>query len=243
VITRRLTAAAWLLFGATAGAAPDADPDYLITTWQTDQGLPENSATSMVQTPDGYLWFGTFNGLVRFDGVRFDVFDTANTPPLPSAEIVSLHLDRRGRLWVSTPMGMACVKDGVWKVLQHGQGWSGNYARFFAEHADGRLYVGTFDDKLLELSGESFHEVPFPHPPVEARSGIRPHFDEAGVLWAVTDHFVGRLQDAMEASGCFRGSGCASWPAAAWCGKGRVFRRPARASCGTSMKTRRARSG
>ena len=50
------------------------DPTYLIDTWETEDGLPENSATAMVQTPDGYLWFGTFNGLVRFDGMKFTVF-------------------------------------------------------------------------------------------------------------------------------------------------------------------------
>ncbi|HEY7118450.1 MAG TPA: PAS domain S-box protein, partial [Tepidisphaeraceae bacterium] len=44
------------------------DPVYLIDAWETDDGMPENSATAMVQIPDGYLWFGTFNGLVRFDG-------------------------------------------------------------------------------------------------------------------------------------------------------------------------------
>src|SRR4051812_43037506 len=43
---------------------------WQVTTWETEDGLPENSATSMVQTKDGYLWFGTFNGLVRFDGVK-----------------------------------------------------------------------------------------------------------------------------------------------------------------------------
>src|SRR6266404_5641997 len=48
-----------------------ADRDYLIDSWETEDGLPENTATAMVQTPDGYLWFGTFNGLVRFDGVKF----------------------------------------------------------------------------------------------------------------------------------------------------------------------------
>src|SRR5215472_9803238 len=57
--------------------------EWLIKSWQTDDGLPENSATAMVQTPDGYLWFGTFNGLVRFDGVKFTVFNPQNTPELP----------------------------------------------------------------------------------------------------------------------------------------------------------------
>ena len=69
---------------------PPSDPDYLITTWQTEQGLPENSATAMVQTPDGYLWFGTFGGLVRFDGVQF----TKVQAPLPSEGVVSLHMKK-----------------------------------------------------------------------------------------------------------------------------------------------------
>jgi len=42
------------------------DPTYLIDTWETEDGLPQNTATAMVQTPDGYLWFGTFGGLGRF---------------------------------------------------------------------------------------------------------------------------------------------------------------------------------
>ena len=94
------------------GAAADArdDPEYIIHVWETDQGLPENSATAMVQTPDGHLWFGTFNGLVRFDGVRFTVFDRSNTPQLPSAAIVNLHLDRAGRIWISTDRGLVVVE-------------------------------------------------------------------------------------------------------------------------------------
>src|SRR5262245_4324342 len=75
----------------SAGLATD---EWIIQTWETEHGLPENSATAMVQASDGYLWFGTFNGLVRFDGVRFKVFDRSNTPQLPSDGIVNLHLDK-----------------------------------------------------------------------------------------------------------------------------------------------------
>src|SRR5437867_3455539 len=90
-------------------AAPLANltrPEYLIDTWETEHGLPENSATAIVQTPDGYLWFGTFNGLVRFNGAEFKVFNPANTPQLPSGEIANLHLDAASRLWVSTDSGL-----------------------------------------------------------------------------------------------------------------------------------------
>ena len=81
----------WNTFGTRPTFA--TDPTYLIDTWETDDGLPENSATAMVQTSDGYLWFGTFNGLVRFDGLKFKVFDPGNTPQLPSEGVVNLHLD------------------------------------------------------------------------------------------------------------------------------------------------------
>jgi signal transduction histidine kinase/ligand-binding sensor domain-containing protein/DNA-binding response OmpR family regulator len=168
-----------------------SDPEYLIDGWETDQGLPQNSATAIVQTPDGYLWFGTFDGLVRFDGVRFTVFDRTNTPELPSVEIVNLHLDRSNRLWISTPMGMACVKDGRWQVYTHGKGWIGNYVRYFAEAADGQLYVTTFDGKVLRFGSEGFEELP--PPPIEPDHGIFPHVDDQGVLWAVAEEFAGRL--------------------------------------------------
>src|SRR6516162_211704 len=105
-------------FGAPGAVevAPQ-NSEWLIKTWQTEDGLPENSATAMVQTPDGYLWFGTFNGLVRFDGVKFTVFDQQNTPELPSSSIVNLHLDQRGRLWISTYRGLVVREGTHWQAL------------------------------------------------------------------------------------------------------------------------------
>ena len=38
--------------------------------WDTDRGLPDYAAKSFAQTPDGFLWIATFEGLVRFDGAR-----------------------------------------------------------------------------------------------------------------------------------------------------------------------------
>src|SRR6187431_2917791 len=69
---------------------------YTVQNWQIEQGLPHISITSIAQTPDGYLWLGTFNGLARFDGVRFTVFNQGNTPQLASSRIVQLGVDRQG---------------------------------------------------------------------------------------------------------------------------------------------------
>ena len=56
--------------------------------WQTADGLPEDFAQALAQTPDGYLWIGTSGGLVRFDGIRFTIFNSRDTSP-PSATIAS----------------------------------------------------------------------------------------------------------------------------------------------------------
>ena len=70
----------WSTLASWAGELSTNTDDYSIENWQLEQGLPQISVTSIAQTPDGYLWLGTFNGLVRFDGVRFTVFDEGNTP-------------------------------------------------------------------------------------------------------------------------------------------------------------------
>jgi len=76
-----------------------------VTRWGTEQGLPQNSIVDMTMTRDGYLWLATFNGLARFDGVHFEVFNPVNTPALPSGRIISLVADPAGALWVSTEDG------------------------------------------------------------------------------------------------------------------------------------------
>jgi len=54
-----------------------AQAQYRFENWNTDNGLPQNGVRGVGQMPDGYLWFTTFDGLLRFDGVRFTVFGLA----------------------------------------------------------------------------------------------------------------------------------------------------------------------
>src|SRR5262245_26554692 len=101
---------AWVfavLVAASMAPASSPAPDrYIARTWGTADGLPQNTVTTIVQTRDGYLWFGTFGGLVRFDGYAFTVFDPDNTPGLASARVTTLHEDRRGVLWIGTEAGL-----------------------------------------------------------------------------------------------------------------------------------------
>lgn len=86
---------------ARAVPLEDLATDYVIQKFTVEEGLPQNSVTKIVQTPDGYLWCSTYRGLVRFDGVRFTVFDSGNTKGITGDDAVeALHRDHRGRLAV-----------------------------------------------------------------------------------------------------------------------------------------------
>ena len=66
-------------------------PDFLVKHWTIEDGLPVNHINDITQTQDGYLWLATFDGLVRFDGNRFTVFTTSNSPGLTSNRLYWLH--------------------------------------------------------------------------------------------------------------------------------------------------------
>ncbi len=79
---------------------------YSIRVWQTEDGLPENVVSSVLQTRDGYLWISTFGGLARFDGERFQIFNSANTPELHDGRISCLFEDAHESLWIGHGTGL-----------------------------------------------------------------------------------------------------------------------------------------
>lgn len=96
-----------------AGAAESVLPNYFVRSWKTDNGLPDNAVTAMVQTHEGYLWLGTYGGLVRFDGSRFVVFNSANEPELQSDRITGLYEDTQNVLWIGHERGdLTRYRDG-----------------------------------------------------------------------------------------------------------------------------------
>jgi PAS domain S-box-containing protein len=163
---------------------------YLIDRWEIEDGLPENSATAMAQTPDGYLWFGTFNGLVRFDGVKFTVFNPKNTPALANEGIVNLHCDRGGRLWVSTYQGLTVLQDGEWRQVTKDDGRASNYARTITERTNGDILFTGFAGTVFEFSEGRLTELP--SPPGEPNEGYLGGVDEAGHWWVVQNRFIGQ---------------------------------------------------
>lgn len=95
-----------LLGGLSACAIVTAQsryvPEYQFDHWTTDDGLPQNGVNAILQTQDGYLWLATFDGLVRFDGQQFTVFNKGNTRGIGGNRFDRLFEDRHGTLWAVT---------------------------------------------------------------------------------------------------------------------------------------------
>ena len=97
------------------GAGPAGD--FFTDVWLSENGLPDSSVTAITQTPDGYLWVGTYNGLARFDGKRFVTFDPANTPALVHAHVRKLGVDFQGTLWINTYDGsLTTLRQGTFTL-------------------------------------------------------------------------------------------------------------------------------
>lgn len=73
--------------------------EYIRNRWDAQQGFPGGPVHAISQTPDGYLWLGTEKGLVRFDGLNFQLFNQANSQ-LPAGPVRELMTDGEGILWI-----------------------------------------------------------------------------------------------------------------------------------------------
>jgi ligand-binding sensor domain-containing protein/signal transduction histidine kinase len=152
---RRALRIAWLwlcglgcLFSAVAGAVESSGLPFVVDSWSNEEGLPQSSVISVIQTRDGYLWLGTLNGLVRSDGIHFTVFNQNNTPGLPSNIIVFLFEDSRGILWVGTETsGLCAIQNGLVKNFDTG-GAGGKVTGAF-EDESGVVWFSTADGRFL----------------------------------------------------------------------------------------------
>jgi ligand-binding sensor domain-containing protein/signal transduction histidine kinase len=146
---------AWLLlcvgsfiFSAPAAAPGQSGLPFIVDVWTSKEGLPQNSVISVIQTKDGYLWLGTLNGLVRFDGNHFTVFNEYNTPGLNSDRIVYLFEDSHTNLWIGTDTGtVAMAKDG--RITDFQIGGAGHEGRllYAFEDSKGMVWFYTADGR------------------------------------------------------------------------------------------------
>ena len=110
--------------------------------WQVEEGLEQNPITSVIQTRDGYLWAGTYTGLMRFDGVRVTAFDSAAIPGLSNTRITSLYQDAQGILWIGHESGdLSQWSNGEFRPVGQAPGWPGGGVETMAVDENGDLWV------------------------------------------------------------------------------------------------------
>jgi len=110
-------------------------PQYRIENWSTEQGLPYKTVRSVLQTRDGYIWAATSDGLARFDGVRFTVFNTANSSGLKMNRLDFLAETVDGSLWIASEEGgLFRLRGGVFSSVSIADGLPGEI--IYSLHAD-----------------------------------------------------------------------------------------------------------
>jgi len=142
-----------------AARAPES---FVHESWTVADGLPVNSINALLQSRDGYIWAATYDGLVRFDGVRFTVFNTANSPGLPNNRITNLLEARDGALWLRTEQSqLVRFHDGVFTHLGAERGVAAPANGALYQDASGTLWVGTErglgfirDNRLVPVAAE-----------------------------------------------------------------------------------------
>ena len=198
----------------TVAAPTPAAADLAYRIWTTDQGLPQGSVNAIAQTPDGYLWIATFDGLVRFDGVRMQVYLKSEIPEMTSNRCLSLLVDSRGALWVGTEDGGILRFHGT-EVRAFGrtnQVASGQIG-YFAEDKDGRILaevpggIAVFEGGQWRLAEEKAlprvalsipADKPLPDPPggLPRLASFQPMTTMArGRLWVMDATHLYRLDD------------------------------------------------
>ncbi len=154
-MTSRASAAV-LLGGLLCGRAATAQQQtvkritqYSHVVWQEKDGLPDDRVGAILQTRDGYLWFGTLNGLARFDGVRFTVFDAANSDAPLLHRVTSLLESRDGSLWAGGRSGVTRFREGRFSSFQVPEELPTGGVRQILEDTKGRLWVRTRSELML----------------------------------------------------------------------------------------------
>lgn len=187
-----------LLLAACGAPLAALDPlreldQYSVEHFATENGLPQSSVLAMVQTRDGYLWLGTYEGLARFDGLNFTVFSKNNTPEMESNGIKALAEDTEGTLWVGTTAGLLRYRQGRFVRFGRREGLPDPFVLCLLADRNGALWVGTTNG-LLRRQGSRVRSY-------TTAQGLSANYitslaeDGAGGVWVGTGQGLNHLRD------------------------------------------------
>jgi len=145
-----------------------ANAQYRFDHWTNENGLPINWIKGIRQTRDGYLWLTTAQGVARFDGVRFRIFNRANTPMLSSDRfsLYAIFEDREGSLWMGTEDGGVIVyRNGDFSALTSAQGLPSDTVLRIDEDEEGAVWIFTNNGLARWKDNQLTRVAPSPNSP------------------------------------------------------------------------------
>src|ERR1044072_4136809 len=182
-----------LCAGSAAGLDPNrAASEFAHRAWQTDSGLPQNTVHSITQTQDGSVWVATEEGLARFDGISFKIFDRQNTPALKSNDVRALlAAGKAGELWVCTAAGVARLADGQWQTFTTADGLASDDVAAAYEDRAGAVWFATSAGLSRYLDGKFTNFTK--KDGLEGGGVLAVAEDAEGNLWVGTDEGLSRF--------------------------------------------------
>jgi ligand-binding sensor domain-containing protein/AraC-like DNA-binding protein len=134
---------------------------YVLDSWNIADGLPSNMVFSIAQTPDGYMWFATTKGLVRYDGVKFSAVQYKKQPEIKNKRkhlLDILLVDKTGNLWIG---GLGHLtrynyQTGQFTTFTKKDGLAGHRVYCLDEDSKGNLWIGFMGCYLQRFADNKF---------------------------------------------------------------------------------------
>ncbi len=189
-----------LLPSAMAAGTPPLR-DYAVDMWTSRDGLPHNSLRAIAQTPEGHLWFATWEGLVRYNGLDFIVHDRGTRPGLLDNGVGALYVDQDGALWLSDSRGNVLRRsaEGQWRTWPWKPPAPNVLIQAMRKDSKGRLWL-LYEGRglgYLTPEGEFVFEAPPPGVPMDM-TYIWMEVDSRDRVWVGTmDGLVVRGEDGV----------------------------------------------
>lgn len=142
---------------------PNKNPDqYNYEHWTSDDGLPDNAIIKVIQSIDGYIWFCSYGGVTRFNGVEFFTYSSYNTPEIVNNSFTNIYEDNEGVIWAATSgNGAIAFKKGVVKAYTTEHGLPSNFVESFVQDMNGRFWVATSSGLCYKI-GDKFTNKDLP---------------------------------------------------------------------------------
>ncbi len=150
--------------------------------YDNKNGLPTSEANAIAETSDGFIWIGSYAGLIRYDGNTFERMDS--TGGLTS--IKCLYVDSRDRLWIGTnDNGIAVMEKGELKMWSKLDGMTSAHTRDITEGKDGTMYIATTNG--ITMIDQEFNLTAMKDPEVAGADMRYLRLGSDGTIYATTN--------------------------------------------------------